>query len=115
MLGMHMRSAFRFRFGAWMTALAFSLAGARAFAESVEVRCPDMPPAIRAELESRIGATINAGGIRWSTVGVECDGYGVWIVWFDGSRALVDQRAGLVPGAVALVESRLSFDRSAAA
>jgi hypothetical protein len=110
-----MGSAFRFRFGAWLTALTFSLAGAPALAESVEVRCRDMPPAVRAELESRIAATMNGAGIRWSTVGVECDGYGVWIVWFDGSRALVDQRAGLVPGAMALVESRLSFDRNAAA
>jgi hypothetical protein len=110
-----MTGAFGFRFAASLAALPFFLAGAPAFAGSVEVRCAGMPAPVRADLASRLAATIDATGTRWSTLGVECDGYGVWIVWFDGSRALVDQTAGLVPGAVALVESRVSFDRSQAA
>jgi hypothetical protein len=49
-----------------------------------------------------------------STLGVECDTSGVWIVWFDGSRALVDQTRGLIPGAVSLVENRLAYESYAA-
>jgi hypothetical protein len=107
-----MMGAIRIRSGATLAALAL---WGRAASASVEVRCADIPPAVRGELEARIAATMNASGIRWSTIGIECDDHGVWMVWFDGSRALIDQRAGLVPGAVLLVESRVSFDRSYAA
>src|SRR5439155_3287223 len=71
--------------------------------------------AIAAELALRITAVMTSSGARWSTIGVDCDASGAWIVWFDGSRALVDQRMGLVPGAVALVETRLAYDRTSAA
>jgi hypothetical protein len=108
-----MLRALRFRSGAALVALGVASWSAPSYAGSVEVRCSGMPPTIASELESRIVTTMNRAGARWSTIAIECDGYGVWLVWFDGSRALVDQTTGLVPGMLALVESRLAFDRAA--
>jgi hypothetical protein len=110
-----MMGAIRFRSGATLAALVLCVWGRVAHAGSVEVRCRDMPPAARDELASRIVATMVGAGAQFSTIGIECDSYGVWMVWFDGTRALIDQREGLVPGAVLLVQSRLSFDRGYAA
>jgi hypothetical protein len=107
--------AIRFQFGATLAAAVLGFWSQPAAADSVDVRCRDMPEAIRGELASRILDTMAGAGVRFSTIGIECDGYGVWLVWFDGSRALIDQRAGLVPGAVLLTQSRLAFDRGGGA
>src|SRR4051794_23462535 len=107
-----MPGAFRCSLGA---ALALCLSAPPAFAGTVEFRCRDMPSAVMSDLVSSIVATMNASGTRWSVLRIECDGSGVWLVWFDGSRALVGQPAGLVPGTRALGESRLAFDRGSAA
>jgi hypothetical protein len=106
-----MMGAIRFQVGAIAASLLVLCGSRAAQAGAVDVRCPDMPPPVRDELEARIVLTMDTAGVRWSHLAVECDGYGVWIVWFDGSRALVDQRGGLVSGAIALVESRISYDR----
>jgi hypothetical protein len=78
-------------------------------AASVSLHCPGLPPAVSQELDASLSGVLANAGVA-STLGVECDASGVWIVWFDGSRAMVDQTAGLVPGAVALVQNRLAYE-----
>jgi hypothetical protein len=110
-----MLRALRFRLGAALVALGLASWSAPVFAGAIDFRCSGMPPTIMEELESRIVTTMSRSGVRWSTIAIECDGSGVWLVWFDGSRALVDQTSGLVPGTLALVEGRIAFDRGFAA
>jgi hypothetical protein len=95
-------------------AMAACLATSSARAASIDVNCPGMPSGVVSELDSRVSARLSEAGATQGAIRLECDSAGVWITWFDGSRAVVDQSAGVVAGALALVDARLALDRSAA-
>jgi len=73
-----------------------------------------MPPDVVGQLETRTTKLFVEAGMPSAQVHLECNASGVWLEWFDHSRAPVDQSAGLVPGVVALVESRLAQERGTA-
>ena len=95
-------------------ALAVFLAASSARAAGIDVSCPGMPPEVAADVQNRVGARLSEAGITEGTIRLECSTTGVWIVWFDGSRAMVDQSAGIVAGTLGLVDGRIAQDRAAA-
>jgi hypothetical protein len=95
-------------------AIALCLATRSAHAEPVVVNCPGMPPDVVGQLETRATQLFNEAGMPAAQVHLECNESGVWLEWFDHSRAQVDQSGGLVPGVVALIENRLAQERGTA-
>jgi hypothetical protein len=95
-------------------AIALLLVPSTAQGASIAVHCPAVPPAVTAELQARVDAVLTNTPLSSATLGLDCDLSGTWLVWVDGSRALVDQQPGLVQGVLLLVESRLAWDRNAA-
>jgi hypothetical protein len=95
-------------------AIAVCLAARNAHAAPVVVNCPGMPPELVGQLQTRTTQLFTEAGIPSAQIHLECNASGVWIEWFDHSRAMVDQSGGLVPGALALIESRLAQERGTA-
>jgi len=96
------------------TAIALLLVGSTAHGAAIVVHCPAAPPAVTAELQTRVDALLANTPMSSATLGLDCDLSGTWLVWVDGSRAFVDQGPGLVEGVVKLIEGRLAYDRYAA-
>src|SRR6185295_13516538 len=88
-------------------AMAVSSQATAAAAATVDVRCPAMPRETAAELETRMKKVFTDARMGNASIALECDASAAYLVWFDGSRAVVDQSAGLVEGAVRLVQDRL--------
>jgi hypothetical protein len=83
-------------------------------AATVELRCPGMPPAVADELWVRANSALSEAGMPGAIVGVECDAAGAWLVWIDGSRAIIGQQHGIVEGVLELMQSRVLSDRNGA-
>jgi hypothetical protein len=95
-------------------AVSVCLAASTASAAAVDLSCPGMPPDVAADLENRVSARLADAGVTRGPIRLECTTSGVWITWFDGSRAMVDQGSGIVAGTLALIDGRIAQDREAA-
>ena len=72
-----------------------------------------MPLPVEEDLFARANRLLSEGGMPAASLGLECDPTGAWLIWVDGSRALIDQGRGVVQGALDLIQSRLAGASSA--
>ncbi len=70
-----------------------------------------MPHPVEEDLFARANRLLSEGGMPSASLGLDCDPTGAWLIWVDGSRALIDQGRGVVQGALDLIQSRLAADR----
>jgi hypothetical protein len=102
------------RLPAALLGICVYLFSSSARASSLDVACSGMPPNVATDLRDRASARLANSPANRGNLRLDCDSAGVWLTWFDGSRAAVDQSSGVVAGVLALIDGRLAQESAAA-
>jgi hypothetical protein len=98
-------------FPRWCLAVGLVLCAAPARAASIDIRCPKLAESSKSELEARAQLLLSSAKMASASVGIECDGSMMWVIWIDGRRLQIDTGSGVVEGSLDAIEDLILMSR----
>jgi hypothetical protein len=95
----------------WCLVVGLVLAATPARAASIDIRCPKLAESSKSELEARAQLLLSSARMASISVGIECDGALMWVIWVDGRRLQIDTSSGVVEGSLDAIEDLILMSR----